>query len=129
MTESTPEERAERWLYEIPRKLRTPELKAGLAAEIFAAVDAERFRQQYPMECGHALGNLLTCPDPPEGCVICLNLPEKLRAAKVAALERAVTAIESLMSHDGPNYDDTPENHALADARDAVLSLNPESQG
>jgi hypothetical protein len=26
---------------------------------------------QHPMPCGHAAGNLLTCPDPPYGCVIC----------------------------------------------------------
>jgi hypothetical protein len=26
---------------------------------------------QHPMPCGHATGNLLTCPDPPFGCVIC----------------------------------------------------------
>ena len=26
---------------------------------------------QSPMPCGHAVGNLLTCPDPPFGCVIC----------------------------------------------------------
>ena len=23
------------------------------------------------MPCGHAVGNLLTCPEPPYGCVIC----------------------------------------------------------
>ena len=26
---------------------------------------------QHPMPCGHAAGNLLACPDPPFGCVIC----------------------------------------------------------
>lgn len=26
---------------------------------------------QHSMPCGHAAGNLLTCQDPPYGCVIC----------------------------------------------------------
>ena len=26
---------------------------------------------QCPMPCGHAAGNLLTCPNPPFGCVVC----------------------------------------------------------
>ena len=26
---------------------------------------------QFPMPCGHAAGNLLTCSEPPYGCVIC----------------------------------------------------------
>lgn len=30
-----------------------------------------RLFMQTPMPCGHAAGNLLTCPDPPYGCVIC----------------------------------------------------------
>lgn len=32
---------------------------------------ALRLFMQSPMPCGHAVGNLLTCPDPPYGCVIC----------------------------------------------------------
>lgn len=32
---------------------------------------ALRLFMQTPMPCGHAVGNLLTCPDPPSGCVIC----------------------------------------------------------
>ena len=30
-----------------------------------------RLFMQSCMPCGHAVGNLLTCPDPPYGCVIC----------------------------------------------------------
>jgi hypothetical protein len=30
-----------------------------------------RLFMQLPMPCGHAVGNLLTCPTPPFGCVIC----------------------------------------------------------
>lgn len=30
-----------------------------------------RLFMQLPMSCGHAVGNLLTCPNPPSGCVIC----------------------------------------------------------
>ena len=30
-----------------------------------------RLFMQHPMSCGHAAGNLLTCNDPPYGCVIC----------------------------------------------------------
>jgi hypothetical protein len=30
-----------------------------------------RLFMQYPMPCGHAVGNLLTCDEPPLGCVIC----------------------------------------------------------
>lgn len=30
-----------------------------------------RLFMQTPMPCGHATGNLLTCPTPPLGCVIC----------------------------------------------------------
>ena len=32
---------------------------------------AMRLFMQLPMPCGHATGNLLTCEDPPYGCVIC----------------------------------------------------------
>lgn len=32
---------------------------------------ALRLFMQHPMPCGHAAGNLLTCPDPPFGCLIC----------------------------------------------------------
>lgn len=30
-----------------------------------------RLFMQLPMPCGHATGNLLTCSEPPFGCVIC----------------------------------------------------------
>lgn len=30
-----------------------------------------RLFMQHPMPCGHAAGNLLTCSEPPIGCVIC----------------------------------------------------------
>lgn len=30
-----------------------------------------RLFMQSPMPCGHAVGNLLTCPTPPFGCVVC----------------------------------------------------------
>ena len=30
-----------------------------------------RLYLQHPMPCGHAAGNLLTCSEPPYGCVIC----------------------------------------------------------
>ena len=30
-----------------------------------------RLLMQSPMPCGHAYANLLICPDPPYGCVIC----------------------------------------------------------
>lgn len=48
---------------------------------------AERLRQQAPMECGHAEGNLLTCTETePSGCVICwwerTELPKKLEEAR-----------------------------------------------
>lgn len=33
---------------------------------------ALRLFMQSPMPCGHAVGNLLTCPDPPFGCAVCL---------------------------------------------------------
>ena len=32
---------------------------------------ALRLFMQSLMPCGHAVGNLLTCPDPPFGCVVC----------------------------------------------------------
>lgn len=32
---------------------------------------ALRLFMQLPMPCGHAVGNLLTCDTPPNGCVIC----------------------------------------------------------
>jgi hypothetical protein len=32
---------------------------------------ALRLFLQFPMPCGHAAGNLLTCDSPPFGCVIC----------------------------------------------------------
>jgi len=36
-----------------------------------------RLFMQCPMPCGHAIGNLLTCPDLPYGCVICGEPDEK----------------------------------------------------
>lgn len=36
---------------------------------------ALRLFMQLPMPCGHAAGNLLTCPDPPFGCVVCNTAP------------------------------------------------------
>jgi len=30
-----------------------------------------RLFMQHPMPCGHSVGDLLTCPTPPAGCVIC----------------------------------------------------------
>ncbi len=35
-----------------------------------------RLFMQSLMECGHAVGNLLTCGEPPWGCVICNAMPE-----------------------------------------------------
>lgn len=43
------------------------------ALEADPAVDKHALRlfMQFPMPCGHAAGNLLTCDSPPFGCVIC----------------------------------------------------------
>jgi len=38
-----------------------------------------RLFMQTPMPCGHAAGNLLTCDDPPYGCVICGEPKEEKR--------------------------------------------------
>ena len=35
---------------------------------------ALRLFMQWPMPCGHTVGNLMTCDDPPFGCVQCLNI-------------------------------------------------------
>jgi len=32
-----------------------------------------RLFMQSLMPCGHVMSNLLTCPDPPYGCVVCLH--------------------------------------------------------
>ena len=42
-----------------------------LEADPTVTKHALRLFMQGPMECGHAVGNLLTCPTPPFGCVIC----------------------------------------------------------
>jgi hypothetical protein len=41
--------------------------------EVDPAVGKHELRlfMQWPMPCGHAAGNLLTCDSPPFGCVIC----------------------------------------------------------
>jgi hypothetical protein len=41
--------------------------------EAHPSVSKHAFRlfMQSLMPCGHAVGNLLTCSDPPFGCVIC----------------------------------------------------------
>ena len=43
--------------------------------EIDPTVTKEELRLflQSPMGCGHAVGNLLTCPDPPFGCCVCAH--------------------------------------------------------
>jgi hypothetical protein len=46
------------------------ELRA-LEADPAVSKAALRLFLQAPMPCGHAAGNLLTCPTPPFGCVIC----------------------------------------------------------
>jgi len=35
-----------------------------------------RIFMQISMNCGHAAGNLLTCSEPPSGCVICNSKEE-----------------------------------------------------
>lgn len=46
---------------------------------------AMRLFMQAPMPCGHAAGNLLTCPDPPFGCVICNGVTDREHEARVLA--------------------------------------------
>lgn len=59
-------EQAERWEVE----MRTIEKDPTMTKE------AMRVFMQLPMECGHAVGNLLTCNDPPFGCAICIEKEE-----------------------------------------------------
>lgn len=133
-TDPTLEERAVAWFKEwVPKYLVAPremfdnvsitwDGPQALAAEIRAAVEAER---RLWMEAAGWTDSVFSDASMVPAAILAVLAQKKAGVA----LERAVTAIESLMSHDGPNYDDTPENHALADARDAVLALNPESQG
>jgi hypothetical protein len=55
------EEQANRWETE----MRTIEMDPDMSKA------AMRVFMQLPMDCGHAVGNLLTCDTPPYGCVIC----------------------------------------------------------
>lgn len=48
------------------------EMRALEADPATTAVQMRLFMQS-SMPCGHAVGNLLTCPDPPFGCVSCIN--------------------------------------------------------
>lgn len=43
------------------------------ALEANPIIDSRAMRvfMQSSMPCGHAVGNLLTCADPPYGCVVC----------------------------------------------------------
>lgn len=43
----------------------------ALEGDAATTVEAMRLFMQSQMPCGHAVGNLLTCPTPPYGCVIC----------------------------------------------------------
>ncbi len=49
----------------IKKELQTKEADNSVSKEEL------RLYLQGLMPCGHAVGNLLTCPDPPSGCVIC----------------------------------------------------------
>jgi hypothetical protein len=71
-----------------PRSEKPPKLTAEQAGEIEAEMrhlesDPEtskralRLFMQSAMPCGHAVGNLLTCPDPPFGCVVCGVMTER----------------------------------------------------
>jgi len=50
---------------EIEEEMRKMEVDPGVSKR------ALRLFMQFPMPCGHAAGNLLTCSNPPYGCVIC----------------------------------------------------------
>lgn len=50
---------------------------------------AYRLFLQEPMECGHAIANLLTCPDPPYGCLVCLR-PEKIIEGSIYDILEAI---------------------------------------
>lgn len=43
-----------------------------------------RLFMQSLMPCGHIHSNLLTCPDPPWGCVVCLTKKEAEKQIKEA---------------------------------------------
>lgn len=43
----------------------------ALEANPATTVHQMRLFMQHPMPCGHAAGNLLTCDEPPYGCVVC----------------------------------------------------------
>lgn len=129
MTDPTPKERAQSVVRRLcgddanldPNDENGPMLQV-VEAEIRAALEAER---RLWMEAAGWTDSVFSDASMVPAAILAVLAQKKAGVA----LERAVTAIESLMSHDGPYYDDTPENHALADARDAVLALNPESQG
>lgn len=55
------EDRANKWEDEMRR----------LENDTTVSKEELRLFMQTQMECGHAVGNLLTCSDPPWGCVIC----------------------------------------------------------
>ncbi len=47
----------------------------ALESDPATTATAMRLFMQHPMPCGHATGNLLTCPTPPYGCVVCNDAP------------------------------------------------------
>ena len=55
------QEQAARWEEELRR----------LEGDPATTVRQMRLFMQHPMECGHAVGDLLTCDVPPNGCAAC----------------------------------------------------------
>jgi hypothetical protein len=56
---------------------------------------AMRLLMQSLMPCGHAYGNLLTCSNPPFGCVICLNVRAATIPTADTELKRLQCALRS----------------------------------
>lgn len=80
-----------------------------MEADPSTTLRAMRLFMQAPMPCGHATGNLLTCPTPPFGCVVCndehrlLEAPPNYVAVLKFNAERAMAKCE-LGPHDDPGY-------------------------
>lgn len=66
---------------------RLSETQAGAVEDEMRRMEADpsvdkhalRLFMQSAMPCGHAVGNLLTCPTPPYGCVLCGQMDERGR--------------------------------------------------
>lgn len=57
----------------------------ALEADPSTTIRQMRLFMQCPMPCGHAAGNLLTCPTPPFGCVICNTATSREHEDRVLA--------------------------------------------